>query len=557
MNNIHFSVKKESLIKIQRIIKSKIKDRNYINKILNNIYSLIYGIMKRIYNSFLLGIINQYDYNSYMSNLDEILCDFKSFKRPISIKDSTLSNKKKINNLTEKIRNNLILLTQKCGFKNIMDGFSLILGEEKQIFLNNLEYKELNLVKFYNNVFIPISFDFYTMDLKKNNDVNDLIIFNKKLEKESFDFKNINKINGIRCLNMQKKKLTFIEEIQGGRLYIPLKKNNRQIYFVFDGYFVEDPLNMSRLGGIYETKNIRLQEKVKKLEINNYFKKAFLQQIPLRDFIVYTEEQIINKCFDAFQELKILKKKTISSLVKDFLACDISKQRDILTLFLLMKDDIDTQYLAYLMYDMISNESYLLKPQPLAEQVYNSLHWTVQKLFKVAIKKVNNDISKLLNFNEDEISYEKRIILMKTNELIKSKAMDKFKEYTKSGETSAKSLQYIEGILKIPFSIFKEEKIISFLSEFKKTIQNFVLTIKHNKDNIVICNKFRKLKNITSNDIDKFFDNYKIELDEKTDLNIDKILKKKKKYEIVDFIRLINNDIEKEFMININKKKKI
>ncbi len=75
--------------------------------------------------------------------------------------------KKKINNLTEKIRNNLILLTQKCGFKNIMDGFSLILGEEKQIFLNNLEYKELNLVKFYNNVFIPISFDFYTMDLKK------------------------------------------------------------------------------------------------------------------------------------------------------------------------------------------------------------------------------------------------------------------------------------------------------------------------------------------------------------------------------------------------------
>merc|ERR1711935_495381 len=171
---------------------------------------------KRIYNSFLLGIINQYDYNSYMSNLDEILCDFKSFKRPISIKDSTLSNKKKINNLTEKIRNNLILLTQKCGFKNIMDGFSLILGEEKQIFLNNLEYKELNLVKFYNNVFIPISFDFYTMDLKKNNDVNDLIIFNKKLEKESFDFKNINKINGIRCLNMKKKKVNIYRGNSGG-----------------------------------------------------------------------------------------------------------------------------------------------------------------------------------------------------------------------------------------------------------------------------------------------------------------------------------------------------
>ena len=41
---------------------------------------------------------------------------------------------------------------------------------------------------------------------------------------------------------------------------------------------------------------------------------------------------------------------------------------------------------------------------------YNSLHWSVQKLFKVAIKKVNNDISNLLNFNEEDISYEKNYV---------------------------------------------------------------------------------------------------------------------------------------------------
>ena len=61
-----------------------------------------------------------------------------------------------------------------------------------------------------------------------------------------------------------------------------------------------------------------------------------------------------------------------------------------------MKDDVDMQYIAYLMYDMISNESYLLKPQPLAEQVFNSLHWTVQKLFKNAIKRVGSYTKKLL-----------------------------------------------------------------------------------------------------------------------------------------------------------------
>ena len=101
----------------------------------------------------------------------------------------------------------------------------------------------------------------------------------------------------------------------------------------------------------------------------------------------------------------------------------------------------------------------LLKPQPLAEQVYNSLHWSVQ-IIKVAIKYGNNDISKLLNFNEEEISYEKRIMLMKTNDVIKSKA-DKFKEYSKSGESSAKCLQYLD--LKIPFSIIKRKNFNIFV----------------------------------------------------------------------------------------------
>ena len=95
------------------------------------------------------------------------------------------------------------------------------------------------------------------------------------------------------------------------------------------------------------------------------------------------------------------------------------------------EDDVDMQYIAYLMYDMISNESYLLKPQPLAEQVFNSLHWSVQKIFKVAIKKINKYTNDILNFSEKEISYEKRILLLKTDDYVKSRAMEKYKEYCK------------------------------------------------------------------------------------------------------------------------------
>ena len=193
---------------------------------------------------------------------------------------------------------------------------------------------------------------------------------------------------------------------------------------------------MGRIGGYLGEKMKILEQNMKSLDINSSFKTSYIQQISLRDFIVDKNCDLINKCLNAYNELDELKKKTISSLVKDFLIADISKQRYILTLFLLEKDDLDTQYLAYLMYDMITNESYLLKPQPFAEKVFNTLHWSVQKLFKVAMKKINKIDTKLANFNEEEIPYEKRIFLMKTTDYVKSKAMEKYKEYSKSGENS-------------------------------------------------------------------------------------------------------------------------
>ena len=44
-------------------------------------------------------------------------------------------------------------------------------------------------------------------------------------------------------------------------------------------------------------------------------------------------DTIIKNCNNAFNELKRLKSKTISSLVKEFLTSDIEKQRHILTYF--------------------------------------------------------------------------------------------------------------------------------------------------------------------------------------------------------------------------------
>jgi hypothetical protein len=447
MNSEHFdsysNFNKEELENSCKIIQKQFrKSRNTIKKVndkLNITYNNIFSIMKRINKNFVLSLISQYDYNSELLKLDNQLNNLKKLPRPFKLKDKLEYNVETLFYIIDNINENLFDIAMKSGIDNIFDIIYIRYDNNVRNILNEISNEEKNLIHFYNNVFIPLTVDIYKKDELEELKENKSIIpyeGKQKINKKQYDIRNIHLIKKSKCFPMYKKSKTFIEKILGARLYLPIKSKKYDIddILVFDGYFQEDPLNISRVGGILEKKNNDLLNKLKFLDTNKYFKSAFIQQISIRDFILNDNEELLEMCNNAYIELQNLKKKTISQLVKEFLLSDITKQRNTLTLFLLMKDEVDTQYLAYLMYDMITNESYLLKPQPLAEQVFNSLHWSVQKLFKVAIKKINKNTNKLLNFNEEEISYEKRIFLMKTSDYVKSKAMEKYKEYSKSGE---------------------------------------------------------------------------------------------------------------------------
>ena len=88
----------------------------------------------------------------------------------------------------EQVRNSLIELSSKSGVKSIFDGIKLVLGSVDKKFLDSFNYEEKIFFTFTKKVFIPITLEFY--DTNNNfSTLNDIIIFNKKLEKESNDFK--------------------------------------------------------------------------------------------------------------------------------------------------------------------------------------------------------------------------------------------------------------------------------------------------------------------------------------------------------------------------------
>ena len=99
-----------------------------------------------------------------------------------------------------------------------------------------------------------------------------------------------------------------------------------------------------------------------------------------------------------------------------------------------------------------------------------------KEIFRDAMKQTTDYTSKLCNY-EINVPLEQQICLMKSSDAIKQKAMVKLKEArTKNDESGSKARQWLEGLLKIPFGILKEEPVLkiydTIYQEFCELTQN-------------------------------------------------------------------------------------
>ena len=416
--------------------------KNIVECYLNTLLS----ITQRIDISHSNGILSQNRVNHLLLQCEEIMHRCNAVKDMCTLKKVT-KNIVDINKEIEFAKKKIISVVEECGIMEIRD---YILFLDISVPSNEGYY---DLLSFLNRMFHPTSCELIT---NKNKYIHDY----KLLEK-----------NVPFCFPQKKIILSIIEHVRGCRIFLPF--HDKKYHILVNGYFKKDMLNISRIDGYLKEKNMLIRQKVENLNIPKMFIDGYIEQLSIRDFFVFTSNEIKSRIKRFYDELCTIREKPISLLVKEFLSKNIEQQRDMLTLLLLMQDDIEIQYLAYLMYDMISNESYLLKPQPLAERVYDSLHWSIQKIFKHTIKKISKFSNQHQSFQMEDISYDKRICLLKTTDKIKAKAFDKLKEIqNKSGDHSVKAEQYLDGLLRIPFGIFRKESILHLLTTIKKMYED-------------------------------------------------------------------------------------
>ncbi|MHC5181556.1 MAG: hypothetical protein ACYSOW_06780, partial [Planctomycetota bacterium] len=349
--------------------------------------------------------------------------------------------------------------------------------------------------------------------------------------------------NNLECLDLSRTNKTFQIQVYGIKVIIHNAKK-RETYIIsclvddillscLDNYFILD--KYSKLDSEKPTDN----------EYKNEHWENFKKFLTLKDFLILNNNEIYRKYISILTQNNFYKQKNISQIVNEFLNSDLYVQRNILINLLVKSNDNEYQYMSYLLYDLLSNDNQSSIDTIEQTMLYDSLPWHCKVYFKNAMKQTISYTNQLCNYDETKIPLEQQICLMKASNNIKEKAMVKLKEIkAKSEDTGSKARHYLDGLLKIPFGIYKEEYILSIKKELNsqftfllvlpmiKNIENFTI----DKKNIYTIIEIKNIiKNITENIVPEILNNIK------NDYIIN--AKKLKKRDIVKINTNINNFI--------------
>jgi len=243
--------------------------------------------------------------------------------------------------------------------------------------------------------------------------------------------------------------------------------------------------------------NTQIEERLNNLKTNqptkepNYNTKTFdrfISCLSLKDLLIYSTKILIERyvtCVDDFE--KKINKKSLPQIIDDFIEQDLFDKRNTLITLLVNSYENESQYLAYLLYDLLSNDIHGMIDTYEQTVIYDSLPYSVKKYFREAMTHIITYTNKLSKIDVSKISLEQRICLMKTDDCVKEKAMVKLKEVKLKAEdngSGSKAMQFLEGLLKIPFGIYKEEQILKMMPEIISVFNNLIHSITNSEIHI-------------------------------------------------------------------------
>jgi ATP-dependent Lon protease len=365
-------------------------------------------------------------------------------KKIQDISEIKSSNDNIINNL-QIINNDLSSLLKNYGTESLEDLLLVCFGNNNKITANEKENHKFELLKKY----------FHPTGYKVANKKED----NKKKQDE------IDEHTNLACYDIVQMYKQFHMKVYGIKLFVysAALKKGLVIFGIIDDVVIEFLNNK-----YVTTMKKKVIENIPQEEMfqNDSFAK-FMSSLILKDYLIYDSEQdVYSKYAGYISQNNSFKQKQISQTVKEFITDDMYNKRSTLIHLLIRSVNYDNQYLAYLLYDLLSNDSNGSVDTQEQTILFDSFPWPIKQFFKQAMKKTVQYTNELSNFDINKVPLEQQICLLKAPDSVKEKAMMKLKEVkAKSEDSGSKARQYLDGLLKIPFNVYKREPILNMMEK--------------------------------------------------------------------------------------------
>jgi ATP-dependent Lon protease len=356
------------------------------------------------------------------------------------------------NNSIDNVKNDLLVLFKSYGTANIDDLLELLLGSDAiQEFNSNDKFE---IIKKYVH---PISYKIIPNTKKKTKTV---LSKHKKVTEPEL----IKHSKQLECYDLCRSTSYFNLRVYGIKIVFKYKN----VTVLVNG--IVDDLYLSNLDYPY------ILDYSTRLE-GSKLPSAYKQMLTLKDKLIYSISDLEYKYEGILTQIHTLKIKELNEIINDFINSSVYKKRGILINLLTDIENIENQYIAYLLYDLLSSTSDLLLMVPEQTIIFDSLPWTVRLAFKGAMNHTIEYTNKLNNYDSSTIPLEQQICLLRASDGVKEKAMNKLKEIkSKSEESGSKAKHYLDGLLKIPFNKYISEPILNFIPNINNKVKQLNLT---------------------------------------------------------------------------------
>ncbi len=285
----------------------------------------------------------------------------------------------------------------------------------------------------------------------------------------------IHKKNNYDCIPIDVSN-SFQNKVNGLKFVIKYKNQRILIYGIVDN-IIPNMVTDEYINSCYND--------IIKKKHEDYFQdttfETYVDSLTIKDYLIYSLDELITKYKSMLNVINSMKRKSISVIIKDFLKSDLYEQRNIIITLLINNTDNNHQYLAYLLYDLLSSENGENIDTQEQIMLYDGFPWGIKKLFKDAMKNTITYTNHLCHIDDKKIPLEQQICLLSTSDAVKEKAMQKLSEVkSKTDDSGTKARQYLDGLLSIPFNIFREEPIL----QLSNSIQSLYLKTYNEKKNV-------------------------------------------------------------------------